>query len=842
MLNLVLKSMKRQKKATLRIAAAAFIVAFLMGALTLFQDFMNAFIMQRNYLYYGNWVVASEEALSHPYLGASGSILKGAKVVDEEGKSLQGMRTGSIDESMYEFSKLQLYEGRAPENEEEAALTMYALDKLGLSYTLGQTVVYYTEDGEGNILGHQAILTGILQNYAKSWAVDGLPDVILTKERLLSESEDAGTLYFYELNPKFTGIDTEEFVAGLEGTNITYNNFTYENQIWGSSDDFTRVMAAVILVSVLAVAYLMSVYAEKRRQSYYRYRQLGASKRALFGIIITESALLTVLPSLIALILVYAASLLTAFILTRIIQIDFFYAFDGKAFLLQAGIVLLTLVFSTLAVLLKSGDSALLEKSRAVTPKMLERVRKKKKNNSRPETELLRRMRQMKPGAFFAAAGVFLLLSALLAKPVAELRAAYNVNESVKEYTDYYMAKQGQVEYPQGSGCTISVYDPDNGLDKETLEKIRNTRGVSEVEAYYEDTMHYFTWENYEDSELLLSRGARDVITGSIMEDTATIVMKNTGIVMENDAGIIREMADYFGDPLSEEDLKKYERGEIGILFINHESYDEEFNFTWVPEDTIASGDNVTVKSVAGGLKFTIPVVTVNLDIFPLKYHYYIPVSCSLLLNTENYETICRSDGGEPAANILKIGFGRNSSYAATDKYLSEYASLNGFLYENSAEDNRIYYRTAVVRRLAVYGGILLLLLCIMLILLKTFAEREAENAEGRLRLLKRLGIKKKALFFMVLKNEALRLTAIPAGLILGCIASAMLTARESLKMGGEVYSKILDNFTRNFGVITLGNFWDYLKTAAPVLLVIFPVMVLLSVRAYLSNVEEIKK
>lgn len=105
-----------------------------------------------------------------------------------------GMYIGTLPDNMSDIGRVRIFDGRMPEGEGEIALTLGALERLGLSYELGQQIEVcygkyydYSELREKNINQEyhtkQYVVTGILYNYLDLWSTgSGMPGMIVSAE------------------------------------------------------------------------------------------------------------------------------------------------------------------------------------------------------------------------------------------------------------------------------------------------------------------------------------------------------------------------------------------------------------------------------------------------------------------------------------------------------------------------------------------------------------------------------------------------------------------------------------------------------------------------------------
>lgn len=160
---MVMRSVKRRRREMRFVSAAVFIAVLFLSGISVFQNVMNRYVTEKNYLNYGEWILsvteelkseepAPFERLEHPYLLEKGISSTGGEVLDRDGVGT-GKYVGAIDEAFAEMGNVSLYEGRLPENSDEIAMDLPALAAMGYSYDLGQTIsigVQTDEYGNGD--------------------------------------------------------------------------------------------------------------------------------------------------------------------------------------------------------------------------------------------------------------------------------------------------------------------------------------------------------------------------------------------------------------------------------------------------------------------------------------------------------------------------------------------------------------------------------------------------------------------------------------------------------------------------------------------------------------------
>lgn len=254
---MVMRSVKRRRREMRFVSAAVFIAVLFLSGISVFQNVMNRYVTEKNYLNYGEWILsvteelkseepAPFERLEHPYLLEKGISSTGGEVLDRDGVGT-GKYVGAIDEAFAEMGNVSLYEGRLPENSDEIAMDLPALAAMGYSYDLGQTISIGVQTDEyGNIARKEFELVGTIRSFASNWNTDSshpLPSCIVTEEGLEAVGGTFNRVWFYQLDRAYQDIDIDEFTAPFlkSGLRCTYNLYAYEQRLWGSPEMFAAV-------------------------------------------------------------------------------------------------------------------------------------------------------------------------------------------------------------------------------------------------------------------------------------------------------------------------------------------------------------------------------------------------------------------------------------------------------------------------------------------------------------------------------------------------------------------------------------------------------------------------
>lgn len=265
------KGLKRRKKEVLRLRFMMGLAVFLTAFVLLFQDNINAYVMENNYRLYGRWLFRTEGGarVESPYLDWESVRVGGylqklydptpeldpgeedgeagpaegencepedrIEVPENENHRQTSVRIGSMREAFAVENKLGLYEGRLPRTPNEIAMELGALQQLGLSYELGQELSFYlaepvaepaptpqkSADGEKPettlVLNRVSFtLCGTLERYTARWDEGAsLPGALITGEAFDSLTMDKSAFDFGMLKPEYTDSSVWSFASEL---------------------------------------------------------------------------------------------------------------------------------------------------------------------------------------------------------------------------------------------------------------------------------------------------------------------------------------------------------------------------------------------------------------------------------------------------------------------------------------------------------------------------------------------------------------------------------------------------------------------------------------------------
>ena len=264
--------LRRRKREVRMLRFMMGLAVFLTAFVLLFQDNVNAYVMQNNYRSYGRWLFRTEDEarVESPYLiwdsvrvggyiqrlydptpeydvgGEDGEVIPveseraaiedRIEVPERENHRQTSVRIGSMREAFAEQNEIGLYEGRLPQAQNEIAMELGALQQLGLSYELGQEVSFYLaepvlavtptpEDADNADEETDTILVlnrvsftlcGTLERYTARWDEgDCLPGALVTEEAYDALTMDKRVYCFGMLKPEYTDHSVWSFASEL---------------------------------------------------------------------------------------------------------------------------------------------------------------------------------------------------------------------------------------------------------------------------------------------------------------------------------------------------------------------------------------------------------------------------------------------------------------------------------------------------------------------------------------------------------------------------------------------------------------------------------------------------
>ena len=831
---MVMRSVKRRRREMRFVSAAVFIAVLFLSGISVFQNVMNRYVTEKNYLNYGEWILsvteelkseepAPFERLEHPYLLEKGISSTGGEVLDRDGVGT-GKYVGAIDEAFAEMGNVSLYGGRLPENSDEIAMDLPALAAMGYSYDLGQTISIGVQTDEyGNIARKEFELVGTIRSFASNWNTDSshpLPSCIVTEEGLEAVGGTFNRVWFYQLDRAYQDIDIDEFTAPFlkSGLRCTYNLYAYEQRLWGSPEMFAAVKLILLVVAAVASGYLLISYENGRRKWYYQYRTIGAERSQIRLMILIEgiygafpwALAAQVIPHLLGAAICAGVSAGT--------ELPYLYEFLPGEVFLQAGVVFGVLFLVILAAWIVSGDRSLVKNTKTVTERQLRRIRK-----CRAKKKLLKsffvRQRKLYPFRQAAAAlftVIVCMVMVLCAEKINTAILAYEWAE--KSLTDFDAEKIVHYEYAQTSYGVVEIngvpqvsertvgcgfYNMYEGLTEADIAQIESLIGVESMERELLDERHILLWDGKKESPMLEQYISMDEAHSGIdwekgehpcarflFYDDYSSFLEKTGVEAEGEKF----------------DREKFDRGEQVIILIR----EQYFLGSEVPDPGIAAGDRLTIESRdwEGKTETEAGAVMSVDDEQELDFYGLYNVIGSYKLA----EKIAAADGQTLQIDRIGLDFNGDASYESTEKQLASMFEAKEMSFYSNIETIRVNAEN-MVRGVSIYGSMMAVGISVYLVLQLNMRRNQGFYLRGEYRLFRRMGMEERTFHRMALsdgvKQAVWVLAGIPCAYILiFCQKYAeqvrLAEASKGQGMIYEVYSNLLNGFTQNLPVLAL--------------------------------------
>lgn len=369
-MDLIRVGRRRRRKELIRVSAIVFLVSFFLAAFLLYHSQMEEYENQRNIRLCGSWLLEKEIFYEtpqdlHPYVEKLGEILGGVHVYYEStGDAYEndtGLFVGALPDNISDIGCVRVFDGRLPKNTGEIALTLGTLEKLGLSYELGQKIEinygkYYShsrlrKDKKEQVYHTESyVITGILYNYFDMWNTgEGMPSLLISGMDF--DSLDAQKLHlgFYGLKNEYMAADTGFTNALLTSDDtIHYNSNVYEAVLWDSEITNIWVVVSVMIIGCCAMAYTIIQQNKRRKNCYCRMRCIGAAKGQIRVFSMQESVLTIIPAAAVGIAAAYIICAVAELMISIKEDIGYFFTFDIMVFLRIIGAVFVTMLVSLL--------------------------------------------------------------------------------------------------------------------------------------------------------------------------------------------------------------------------------------------------------------------------------------------------------------------------------------------------------------------------------------------------------------------------------------------------------------------------------------------------------------
>ncbi len=290
-----MKGRKREVRLSVFILAALF--AF-MTAVFCYQSSGQTAMDQTRKNLYGEWQTAKygltlqqeDTFLSSIPVEKSAQAMAYQKVLNAQGLPVGAI--GTVDDSFMDMGHLKVMSGKLPEEKNEIALTVSLLDSMGLSYEVGQRVsLPLAEHAEDEPIEAAFTLSGILPAYDAFWITgENQPvNAIVVGAEALPQVSDPEIQIFATLKKGSKAI--VPIVDGKEDPTFIVNTAVYPETSTLQIRDWHMLLVCFLLVlSVSGMLFMLLL--QKRSDSIVTMQMLGASKKKVFQICLTEALIL----------------------------------------------------------------------------------------------------------------------------------------------------------------------------------------------------------------------------------------------------------------------------------------------------------------------------------------------------------------------------------------------------------------------------------------------------------------------------------------------------------------------------------------------------------------------
>ncbi len=734
-MDLIRVSRKRRKKQLIRITVMAFLVSFFSSAVLLYHSQMEEYEHQRNMHLYGKWILCRQSWVTpednlHPYVEKLGTVEGGVHVYYEaEGDAREndtGLNIGAFPDNMDDVGDIGIYEGRLPQNGDEIAIALGALERLGLSYELGQqiTVNYgryydinklYENDMLQEYYTRTYTLVGTLYNYTDVWCVNAaMPSLVVTKEEYDSFEAQKMHIAFYGLRKEYQDIDTDfAEILAKDDNDMSYNSRVYDAVVWGDRGMNTWILVLILLVGGCSMTYVISQEQKKRKKHYYLMRCLGAGKAQVRGFSASESMMTALPASLAGIISAYVLCMLIILPVSYINGFDWFFKFDFVVLLEIVAAVLLTL-FAALAVSQCTlMGSRLAAGGENYGKHVAERARKgATKGRLLTPAFTAHRRNKLHPFKNLALRVLGIAMCTIVLLGISKITYGFYMYSVATESGDDFM-----IEIPSGYGyrveykldeavtaCLDAYFDTMyDGLPDAAVKSMEIIPGIKNISYTAQDSSHKLSWEGMEESEEFKSHLDEATLDSSMQKDGITyevrwqyddIYGELFGYTFYAKPGDIWKQCESYID-WEGADYNSFVEGEQVILVCRTLSGQQ-------PE--VKPGTVLTIETKQGDIKVTVAAVMSSMEFGGINKRYQVVASQNL------GEKIAASDGESLTYTKAVITFDgyKDAEYIA--KQLSIIAVRNGGEYRSFYKTYKYLYDEAM-HNLILYGSFILAVL-----------------------------------------------------------------------------------------------------------------------------------
>ena len=793
-LNLIHTGLKRRRKEMRYVSLVTFIAVLFLSSVTLFQNCMDKYLIQTNLLTYGNWILSATkdhenpdvlfEELNHPYFTTVGVCQSGGELLDQNDR-FSDVYFGAVDEAFCELANLTIYEGRLPQSEEEIAMDLSSLSRLGYSYQLDQTIRIAVKI---NTIVHTKNfrLVGTIKSFADNWKYESdyhAPNCIVTLDGLNRVHSPLYTTYYYQLGKEYESLNMEEFTSAFLKPKYArvYNSYVYDNRVWGPEYMFWFMKLVLIFAGALAVGYLMMSYVSQRRKWYYMLRSFGTDKTQIKMIILAEVIYGTFPYALCAILLPCLAGALLCFGISAQQQLPSFFAFRLQDFgmwvLASFGIIL----FAVLCAWFQIRDKSLDQNRYIVTKRQLRRLHRhagKERNTGRIFFQRQRLLHPLQRTASVLFSCIIcsvlcLCLNQILNASQTYLGATEGLQDFEASQMPAFRKEISTKNTPANMVIAGRIYDMYYGIDSDTKNALSSLIGVDHIDWQFWDQTHILQWENKKNSvsEQQLKRFYEE------MPHSLGLQFQNMIFCyFEDTQQILKELKKDFA--LEQFDEKAFRDGEqIIVMQYNYKNIydtteatyqDALGNKTLLPGDTAEIVSGEAESCPVNMIRYTLPEqipeeydlpgcvpVTVGavLEASYPKWANLLPSSPFVIIGSRKLaERVAKADGKTIASNHIFIDLNKNQTYESTQKRLVSIFKEHYMTY-NTGFETRQQALHMYMRQLSTYSILFCIILFLFLLLQIHFQQIQNQYLVREYVLLKQLGMDSALLGRITLKE-----------------------------------------------------------------------------------------
>ncbi len=832
MFKMILTGMRRRIKEISYVTIVTFVASLFLMSITVFQELMNSNMFYTNQQNYGKWLVSSAgERLNHAYLENEILLKVGNSIVDEDGY-INLIYPGYCEDDFLDIAGDFFYEGRLPQKEGEIVVDAVSLALLGYSLELEQEIELCHLDANGVLYTKQYTLVGITKCIASTWQKNNtvyLPNILLSESDFYAICQKVSNVFFYTLKEEYKDIDTLEFYSESfeEYSDVAYNYYVYGSTLWSSAEMYRNVNYVITGVATLAISYLLISYIGKRREVFYRYRAVGASKWKVRWIATVECLLSSAPAAALGMVVPFGVTMLAAMVLK--------IPFDVSAKLVWSKVMAIGIVIAigTMLALIAVRDKKIAQNVNTVKPRYYKVLRLISKISRDPSKSFTKRWDVVRPfGKLVSILFSIVTVACLILCIDQMVYESRSIQWALSMQDDMVVWKslryEQSVETGQGDGVTTYGYDlrdMTQGINPATLEQFANVFGTKKIEKQTLDQWHIFEWQGMEESERLKERKSQIehpdllhdldmTISGYDNIDAVKAESENLGIV----------------DSI---DWETFEKGE-GIIMVVRE-----------PDDTIQVGDTIWAKHIKEGTKTSFKVLAV---IESIHSDTFWANTYKMVCSTNGIQRIAEGDGVEWAFNNIVVEYDNNASYQSTDKQFAYIAKRNELKYVSSAESIRVL-KQEYIKSMSAYLAIFLIVLVVYIVLQRSFLISRTRYLKESFVLMKRVGMNNIQYLTMMLWSEIKTHMWIVGGFAAGLGLVYLYWIKyyeESIRTsGGQVYHEVLNTFVSEASILAKFYFstetWDGYNWLFAILFIVilFIILILSSAQVIVKSTKE---